>query len=166
MQKNGLLVYKKKDGIDFEELIPTCTELGRDFVKKLLEVNPDNRIKVDGALRHVFLKEFFKEADKKTCPTFDLSFEFEAAIKTAFGVRHMMYEELLNYKKNRYQRLKQKIITVIIVIILIIVVMLLVVKLLLQVFHLLKILLLLLMKILLMVINKKKKYKKIGKDTA
>merc|ERR1712083_1198213 len=48
------------------------------------------------------------------CPqTFDLSGEFESKINTLFGVRHLMYEELVNFKtfsRNRWNQmmLKQK----------------------------------------------------------
>jgi len=95
-------------GISFEKLLPSCTEEGRNFVFQLLEINPSKRMKVNEALHHEFLKEFYKENDFKTCSTFDLSFEFEETIKTSFGVRHMMYEELLNFKKNHQQRPKEK----------------------------------------------------------
>lgn len=105
--KKWIASLQHKSGADFDQLLPNCSKDGREFVRELLEVNPDKRIKVKDALHHVFLKEFYKESDYKTCPPFDLSFEFEAAIKTAFGVRHMMYEEVLNYRKNRAVRLKQ-----------------------------------------------------------
>jgi len=105
--KKWIAGLKQKPGVDFAQLMPNASELSRSFTHELLEVNPDKRMKVAEALRHPFLKEFYKESDCKTCPKFDLSFEFEAAIKTAFGVRHMMYEEVIHYKENRYQRLKQ-----------------------------------------------------------
>jgi len=105
--KKWISTLKQKSGVDFAQLFPNCGEECRSFIRELLEVNPDKRITVSAALRHPYLKEFYKESDHKTCPTFDLSFEFEASIKTAFGVRHMMYEEVVNYKKNRLLRLKQ-----------------------------------------------------------
>ena len=37
--------------------------------------------------------------------TFDLSGEFEAKINTLFGVRHLMYEELINFHRNRHKKL-------------------------------------------------------------
>merc|ERR1712154_90183 len=38
---------------------------------------------------------------------FDLSGEFESKINTLFGVRHLMYEELINFHKNRQRKYKR-----------------------------------------------------------
>jgi len=37
-----------------------------------------------------------------------LSGEFEAKINTLFGVRHLMYETLVNFHKNRHRNLRRK----------------------------------------------------------
>ena len=39
---------------------------------------------------------------------FDLSGEFEAKINTLFGVRHLMYEELINFHRNRHKKFNYK----------------------------------------------------------
>ena len=39
---------------------------------------------------------------------FDLSGEFEAKINTLFGVRHLMYEELINFHRNRHKKFNGK----------------------------------------------------------
>mmetsp|Transcript_2453 Transcript_2453/g.3970 ORF Transcript_2453/g.3970 Transcript_2453/m.3970 type:complete len:919 (+) Transcript_2453:93-2849(+) len=44
-----------------------------------------------------------EELDRCT-ETFDLSGEFESKINTLFGVRHLMYEELVNFHRNRHKK--------------------------------------------------------------
>jgi serine/threonine protein kinase len=83
------------------EVLPKSTPLAQKFVGKLLEVNPTKRPTVSEALRDPWMSEFYREKDFKQCPHFNISFEFEASIKTAFGVRHMMYEELNNYHQQQ-----------------------------------------------------------------
>ena len=48
------------------------------------------------------------EEEVLTGEKFDLSFEFEKAIKTKFGVRHMMYTALNEYHKKQWHRIKKK----------------------------------------------------------
>lgn len=87
----------KKPAKDMATVLPKSTEVTQDFVKQLLIVNPAERPTISKALKHPWLKDFYREKDYKACPKFNISFEFEAKIKTAFGVRHMMYEELNNF---------------------------------------------------------------------
>lgn len=77
----------------------------------MLRVDPGKRLSVDDALKHPWIIQYENEFNRgerykyQTCPRFDLSFEFEKKITTSFGVRHMMYEELVNFKKNRQKKL-------------------------------------------------------------
>ena len=89
---------------------PKASELACHFISKLLAINPNDRFSALEALRHPFLRSYYQEQHCKLreCPTFDLSFEFEQSLKTEFGVRHMMYEEIVNYKKNRLKRVNEQ----------------------------------------------------------
>jgi len=75
-----------------------------DLLTKMLLLDPGKRISVEEALAHPFLKELHNPAYEFTCEKFDISFEYEQAMSTEFGVRHMMYKELKNFNKNRRAR--------------------------------------------------------------
>ena len=50
----------------------------------------------------------YDEQQLDRCPEyFDLSGEFESKINTEFGVRHLMYEELINFHRNRHRKYKK-----------------------------------------------------------
>eukprot|EP01084_Bolivina_argentea_P271775 462525_1 len=85
---------------DLNKMLPNSSKLAQDFVSKLLIVNPKKRPKISTAIKHLWMKEFARPKDYRKCPVFNISFEYEACIKTSFGVRHMMYEEL-----NKFHRL-------------------------------------------------------------
>ena len=82
-----------------------------ELLSVMLTMDPSHRYSAMQCLRHPYLKELHRSDDEVTCPPFDLSFEFEKAIKTKFGVRHMMYDALTEFKKQNpqpYKRPKSK----------------------------------------------------------
>ena len=99
------------------KVLPNSTNMAQRFIGELLLVNPHKRPDITTAIQHEWMKEFARDKDYRKCPTFNISFEYEASIKTAFGVRHMMYEELHKFHRKcmkkeqdrmkRYQQLKQ-----------------------------------------------------------
>ena len=119
--KRWVAGIEKKPRQDFSKLFPQSSPSGRDLISKMLSINPNNRIGVNNALKHEWLSDLYKGVILKQaknginaqmidiCPKkFDLSFEFEKSIKTIFGVRHLMYEELNNFHKNRFAKIQQK----------------------------------------------------------
>merc|ERR1712072_1273009 len=74
---------------------------GLDLMQKLLVINPLKRISVNEAIEHPFLEDVREPEKEITAPTFDLSFEFEATMKTKFGIRHLMWETLIEFYTNR-----------------------------------------------------------------
>jgi len=85
---------------NFKKLIPNASELAIHFMKKLLVLNPQHRIDAETAMKDKFLDKFFNKNDlKDKCPKFDLSFEYQKAIKTEFGIRHIIYNELIDAHK-------------------------------------------------------------------
>ena len=107
------------NGQDFNILFPNTSNLLKDLILKLLEINPNKRITVDEALKHPWLNGLYRSLvhksikstgiDKDICVNkFDLSFEFEKSIKTLFGVQHMMYEELNGIYKIKNKKIQRK----------------------------------------------------------
>jgi len=91
-------------GRNLKNIFRSATPEAVDLISKMLELDPGKRISVEEALEHPYLKELHDPAKEVTCEHFDISFEYEAAINSKFGVRHMMYEELKNFNKNRRER--------------------------------------------------------------
>merc|ERR1712117_943578 len=80
----------------------------RDILKNMLELDPAKRNSAEVLLAHPSVKELHNEKRETTCETFNINFEFEAAINTIFGVRHMMFEEFTKFNKLQSEKKKQK----------------------------------------------------------
>merc|ERR1719436_1786633 len=74
------------------------------MIMHMLKLNPVRRMTAVQGLEHKYLKDLHDPVNEITCEPFDISFEFEKSINTKFGVRHMMVEELKNFKKKRRQQ--------------------------------------------------------------
>jgi len=100
---------KPYKGRSLQKIFSEATPDALDLLTRMLQLDPNERIAVDEALAHPFFSELHNPAKEVTCEKFDISFEFEKKINTKFGVRHMMYEELRNFKKNyRAKRARKK----------------------------------------------------------
>jgi len=88
-------------GRSLRKMFPNAGEHALDLLTKMLQLDPGKRIGVEEALAHPYLKELHDPAKEVTCEKFDIAFEYEAAINSKFGVRHMMYQELKNFSKHR-----------------------------------------------------------------
>ena len=86
--------------VENDDKCGTMSDLALDFLDKLLLLNPNQRWNISQALRHPWLQNLYKQTDYHRCPPFDTTFEKEPILRTNFGVRHMMYEELLRIHKN------------------------------------------------------------------
>eukprot|EP01083_Nonionella_stella_P008178 23580_1 len=80
-------------------MLKGATPLATQFISHLLVMNPHQRPSISQVIEHPFLASRKKDKHYKTCAKFNISFEFEKKIKTLFGVRHMMYQELLSFHK-------------------------------------------------------------------
>jgi len=89
---------------NLRQFLPKATPEAVDLISKLLTLDPGLRISVQEALKHPYLKNLHDPAKEITCEPFDISFETEAAMNSKFGVRHMMYEELKYFSRNRRAR--------------------------------------------------------------
>jgi serine/threonine protein kinase len=108
--KSWVQRMKPSKGRDFKKIFHNASPDALDLLIKMLQVDPNNRISVVDALAHPFLKELHDPAKEITCKKFNTAFEanFESAINSPFGVRHMMYEELRNFKKSKRARMKKR----------------------------------------------------------
>merc|ERR1712204_92352 len=107
----------KKPPQDLSKVLPKASQAARDFIGRLLTIDPHKRPDITTAIQDPWMKEFARDKDYRKCPPFNISFEYEKSIKTSFGVRHMMYTELHSYhdktekkeaeKMQRYQQQQQ-----------------------------------------------------------
>jgi len=111
-------------GTDFSKLFPKVDKDALDLLGKMLLIDPTKRIRVEDALEHPYLKEMHDPTPQRkakmkkrgmeigretetTCPTFNISFEFERAINSKFGIRHMMFKELRQLDNKATRELKR-----------------------------------------------------------
>ena len=81
------------------DILPNSSSLAQDFIKHILICNPTKRPTISQVIDHPFLRSRKHDRDYKKCEKFDISFEFERKIKTPFGVRYMMFDELEGFQK-------------------------------------------------------------------
>jgi len=116
---------KPAKGHQLPTIFPHVKPDALDLLGKLLLIDPTKRTGVEEALDHPFLKELHDPTPQKrkkmekngikigreteiTCPKFNISFEFEKAINTKFGIRHMMYSELKAFNKKAAKKLRKE----------------------------------------------------------
>jgi len=116
---------KPAKGHQLQTIFPYVKPDALDLLGKLLLIDPTKRAGVEDALDHPYLKELHdptpqtrKKFEKNgmkigreteiTCPKFNISFEFEKAISTKFGIRHMMYSELNAFNKKAAKKLRRE----------------------------------------------------------
>merc|ERR1712154_732586 len=98
--KRWVQKLKPHDGKPLKSVFEKASDGALKLLSVMLKMDPNERHSSLQCLRHPYLKELHRKEDEQTCPLFDLSFEFEKAIKTKFGVRHMMYDALMQYQKD------------------------------------------------------------------
>jgi len=97
-------------GRNLKKIFHNASPDALDLLIKMLELDPNKRISVVNALSHPYLKELHDPSKEVTCKKFNTAFEanFEAAINSPFGIRHIMYEELKNFKKVMKAKVKKR----------------------------------------------------------
>jgi len=116
---------KPAKGHQLPTIFPHVKPDALDLLGKLLLIDPTKRAGVEEALEHPYLKVLHdptpktrKKMEKNgidigreteiTCSKFNISFEFEKAINTKFGIRHMMHSELNALNKKAAKKLRKK----------------------------------------------------------
>jgi len=95
--KKWIAGMPKKPPQDLKKMMPGADAGAIAFISNLLITDPHKRPTISQAIAHEWMKEFARDKDYKKCPEFNIGFEYEARIKTNFGVRHMMYTELTQF---------------------------------------------------------------------
>jgi len=101
---------KPSRGRNLAKIFHNASPEALDLLIKMLELDPNKRISVVDALAHPYLKELHDPTKEVECKKFNTAFEanFESAINSKFGIRHMMYEEMKNFKRNRKARMRKR----------------------------------------------------------
>jgi len=106
--KRWVKQMKPTPGRDLNKIFSAASRFALDILKKMLLLDPTKRVTVLEALEHEYLHELHDPQKEVTCDKFEIGYEFEASINTKFGVRHMMYEELKCFQKNKAIRQVQR----------------------------------------------------------
>ena len=89
--KKWVQKLKPHNGKDLTKLFEKASPKALDLLKQMLLLDPSKRISAVDAVAHNYLTDLHRPSEEIDCPTFDLSFEFEKAIKTKFGVRRKYF---------------------------------------------------------------------------
>ncbi|KAK9457453.1 kinase-like domain-containing protein [Dipodascopsis uninucleata] len=83
--------------VPFSKLFPNANPEALDLLEKMLAFDPAERITVQEALEHPYLKVWHDPADEPECPTtFDFSFE---AVDDIPSMKEMIKREVLEFRK-------------------------------------------------------------------
>jgi len=85
----------------FESLFPRDSNpLALDLIKRMLTFHPDDRISVEDALAHPYLKDFNGQLGEPLCAhRFDFSFESDdTKLSTRAELQMLMFQEMLTYR--------------------------------------------------------------------
>lgn len=102
--KRWVKQMKPTPGRDLNKIFSGASAGALSILTMMLLLDPTKRVTVLEALEHEYLGELHDPKKEVTSDKFEIGYEFEASINTKFGVRHMMYEELKNFKKNKALR--------------------------------------------------------------
>jgi len=97
--KRWVQKLKPHDGKPLKSVFEKASDGALALLSRMLTMDPQHRYSALQCIRDPYLKDLHRPEDEAACPKFDLSFEFEKAIKTKFGVRHMMYDALQQYQR-------------------------------------------------------------------
>jgi len=101
---NAILMYEGMEPPVFESFFPPDTNpLAIDILKKMLKLHPDDRISVEAALRHPYLKDFHGQMPE---PEMDALFDFDferadTPLDTELSkadVQRLMFTEMLTFR--------------------------------------------------------------------
>jgi serine/threonine protein kinase len=80
-----------------QEVYPHASADAIDLLQKMLKFDPDERISIEDALGHPYLKEHHDLTDEPSCTEFDFDFEAESGELSAQDYREKILEEVQAY---------------------------------------------------------------------
>jgi len=98
---HSILQYAHRTPPAFESLFPSDSNpMALDLIKRMLAFHPDDRITVEDALCHNYLKDFNGQLGEPLCPhRFDFSFENDdSKLATRAELQMLMFQEMLTYR--------------------------------------------------------------------
>ena len=91
----------KREGKDFDQLFKGGNVDAIDLLKKMLTYDPDDRITVEQALEHPYLKQLHYPDDEPTTqPVSAFDFDFEKYSLSKEDFKDLMYEEIMLYHED------------------------------------------------------------------
>ncbi len=91
----------KREGKDFDQLFKGGNPDAIDLLKKMLTYDPDDRITVEQALEHPYLKQLHYPDDEPTTqPVSAFDFDFEKYSLSKEDFKDLMYEEIMLYHED------------------------------------------------------------------
>uniref|UniRef100_A0A7S3MV57 mitogen-activated protein kinase n=1 Tax=Strombidium inclinatum TaxID=197538 RepID=A0A7S3MV57_9SPIT len=99
-EKNREFVQQlpKREGKKFEELFKGANPDAIDLLKKMLTYDPEDRITVEEALKHKYLKQLSCPEDEPTTePVSAFDFDFEKYSLSKEDFKDLIYEEIMLY---------------------------------------------------------------------
>eukprot|EP00455_Lapot_gusevi_P054509 TRINITY_DN874_c0_g1_i1.p1 TRINITY_DN874_c0_g1~~TRINITY_DN874_c0_g1_i1.p1 ORF type:complete len:400 (-),score=106.06 TRINITY_DN874_c0_g1_i1:395-1594(-) len=101
-----ILSLPKQNPVSFERLLatekrPRPNPLAVDLIRRMLVFNPRNRISVEEALNHPYIRPLNVREDSPLPPNFDFSWEKRAGTKP--GIQSLMLEEIGMFRPDWYR---------------------------------------------------------------
>ena len=91
----------KREGKDFDQLFKGGNPEAIDLLKKMLTYDPDDRITVEQALEHPYLKQLHYPDDEPTTqPVSAFDFDFEKYSLSKEDFKDLMYDEIMLYHED------------------------------------------------------------------
>ncbi len=88
----------KREGKDLAQVFKGANPLAIDLLKKMLTYDPEERISVEDALAHPYLKQLhYPEDEPTTEPVCAFDFDFEKFSLSKDDFKELIYEEILLY---------------------------------------------------------------------
>jgi serine/threonine protein kinase len=96
--KEFVLQLPKREGKKFEELFKGANPLAIDLLKKMLTYDPEDRITVEDALKHPYLRQLSCPEDEPTTELVSaFDFDFEKYSLSKEDLKDLIFEEIMLY---------------------------------------------------------------------
>ncbi|RUS75800.1 hypothetical protein EGW08_016427, partial [Elysia chlorotica] len=87
---------------DYRKYFAGANEQAIDLLERMLDLDPDSRITIDGALQHPYIVQYHDPEDEPTAAHFDSSFEGQNL--NMDGWRKLVYDTVVNFKPKNVQK--------------------------------------------------------------